>query len=89
METTYAMGGETVHSFRKYNEKTWNFEKDWKTVKFMGENYRKQQNSIDLYNILFHRIKERNETSPEHLTMCKVLKDRGEIELIYSLLVNI
>lgn len=89
MKTTYKMGGETVHSFREYNETTWNFEKDWKTVKFMGENYRKQQLSIDIYNILMTWIKERNDKSPEHLTMCKVLKDRGETFLLYSLLVNI
>lgn len=89
MKTTYKIGGETVHSFREYNETTWNFEKDWKTVKFMGENYRKQQLSIDIYNILMTWIKERNDKSPEHLTMCKILKDRGENQLLYSLLVNI
>lgn len=89
MKTTYKMGGETVHSFREYNETTWNFEKDWKTVKFMGENYRKSQLSIDIYNILMTWIKERNDKSPEHLTMCKILRDRGETELLYSLLVNI
>ena len=55
----------------------------------MGENYRKSQLSIDIYNILMAWIKERNDKSPEHLTMCKILKDRGETELLYSLLVNI
>ena len=54
----------------------------------MGEDYRKQQNSIDIYNVLMHWIKERNDRSPEHLIMAKILKDRGEIQLLYSLLVN-
>lgn len=89
MGTTYnywSIG--TIQSFRTYNSKTWNFEKDWKTVKAMGEDYRKQQNSIDIYNVLMHWIKERNDRSPEHLIMAKILKDRGEIQLLYSLLVN-
>ena len=54
----------------------------------MGEDYRRQQNSIDLYNVVMAWIKERNDRSPEHLTICKILKDRGEITLLYSLLVN-
>lgn len=86
---TYRMkGGETIQSFRTYNSQTWEFEKWGKTVKFMGEDYRRQQNSIDLYNVVMAWIKERNDRSPEHLTICKILKDRGEITLLYSLLVN-
>jgi len=58
-----------------------------KNQTFYGENYRKSLQSIDLYNIMMDYIKK-EEKHPERLTMCKVLKDRGDVQLLYSLLVN-
>ena len=58
-----------------------------KNVKFYGEDHRKSMLSIDLYNIMLDFVKK-EEKHPERLTMCKVLKDRGEVQLLYSLLVN-
>lgn len=55
--------------------------------KFYGEEHRKGMLSIDLYNIMFDYVKK-EEKHPERLTMCKVLKERGDVELLYSLLVN-
>jgi len=89
MKTIYNTKRGAFESFRKYNEQTGEFEKWGQTVKFMGEEYRKQQQSIDLYNVLLWWIKNRGETSPEHFTICHILKERGETELLFSLLVNI
>ena len=54
---------------------------------FYGEEHRKSMLSIDLYNIMLDYVKK-EEKHPERLTMCKVLKERGDVELLYSLLVN-
>lgn len=89
MQTTYkTKNWKTIQSFWKYNQETWNFEKDWKTVKFMGESHRRSLQSIDLYNVMMTRIKDRNDRSPERWTMCDILRDRGETQLLCSLLVN-
>ena len=54
---------------------------------FYGESYRKSLQSIDLYNIMMDCVKK-EEKHPERLTMCKILKNRGDVQFLYSLLVN-
>lgn len=54
---------------------------------FYGENYRKQQLSIDIYNVLLYYIKNKQK-HPEQLILCHILKERWDIDLLYSLCVN-
>lgn len=58
-----------------------------KNYKFKWENYWKSLNAFDLYNIMLWII-EKKEKHPERLTMCHVLLDKWQAELLYSLLVN-
>lgn len=81
---------------RTYNEKTDSFSMEirkgraltFRNLKALGEEGRKQRQSIDIYNCLLHRIKHEETQHPEQLIMAKVLKDRNETELLYSLVVN-
>ena len=54
---------------------------------FFGESYWKSQLSIDIYNVLLYYIKNK-QRHPEQLTLCHILKERWDIDLLYSLCVN-
>lgn len=77
---------------RRYNEQENAFikeEKHWiRKLKALWETGRKQEQSIDIYNNLLYWIKHEETQHPEQLIMAKILKDREEIDLLYSLVVN-
>lgn len=88
-----------MKNYRTYNEETDSFTLErryWRnlkhleirTIKSLWEEGRKQQQSIDIYNNLMYWIKHEETQHPEQLIMAKVLKDRNETELLYSLVVN-
>lgn len=81
---------------RKYNKQADNYTLEERkgntltvrTIAAHTEEERKERQSIDIYNILMHWIKNEETKHPEQLIMAKVLKDRNETELLYSLVVN-
>ena len=83
-------------SYRKYNKELDNYTLEERKgnnliIRILPahtEEERKQRQSIDIYNILMHWIKNEPTQHPEQLIMAKILKDRNETELLYSLVVN-
>ena len=83
-------------NYRKYNKDLDNYALEERkgniltirTIPAHTEEERAEFQSIDIYNILMHRIKYEETKHPEQLIMAKILKDRNETELLYSLVVN-
>lgn len=86
-----------MRKYRTYNENTNTFTLEERkgnkltvrTIKAEGEEGRKNWQSIDIYNCLLYWIKHEETKHPEQLIMAKILKDRNETELLYSLVVNV